>query len=206
MTVKIWGRPNGLNVQKVMWCVGEIGLQVQRVDWGGPYGGNDDPSYRVLNPNGRVPTLDDNGFVLWESNAIIRYLAEKHRAEIWPRALPARATAGQWMDWQQTTLRRPVMDIFYCLIRTPAAERDEDRLAVAVAQSATLYQILERHLAQRAFLAGDEFSIADIPAGVLTYRWFSLPIERPKLPRVEAWYKRLTSRPAYRRHVMMPLT
>lgn len=205
--LKIWGRNNGLNVQKVMWCIGELDLPYERIDHGGPFGGNDAGWYRRMNPNGVVPTIDDDGFILWESNAIIRYLAATYGVnDMWPADAQARARADQWMDWQQTTLREPVMTLFYGLIRTPEAARDAFALDRAAVHVGELFQRLDRQLSATPFVAGDRFSIGDIPVGVLTYRWYRLDVARPDLPHLRAWYERLESRPAFRGHVMLPLT
>ncbi len=205
--LKIWGRTNGLNVQKLMWCVGELGLEHERVDHGGKFGGNDAPWYRAMNPNGRVPTIDDDGFIVWESNTIVRYLAEKHgQGQLCPTDLQARATASKWMDWQLGTLLKSVMPIFYNLIRKSPEERNEAELGEAIALAAEHFAILDGQLAKTPYVAGDQLTMGDIPVGVLTYRWFNLPIERPTLVHVEDWYERLCQRPAYKTHVMHPLT
>ncbi len=205
--LKIWGRPNGLNVQKVMWCVGELNLDHERVDHGGAFGGNDLAWYRAMNPNGKVPTIDDDGFILWESNSIVRYLSEKHgRGGLWPADSQTRAQASQWMDWQLGTLLKVVMPIFYNLIRKAPEARNTAELAEAIKLSAEHFQILDRQLEKKPYVVGDNLSMGDIPIGVLTYRWFTMDVPRPHLPHVEAWYARLCERPAYREHVMHPLT
>lgn len=205
--LKIWGRPNGLNVQKLMWCVGELELEHERIDHGGAFGGNDLAWYRAMNPNGKVPTIDDDGFILWESNSIIRYLSEKHgRGGLWPEDIQTRAHASKWMDWQLGTLHKVVMPIFYNLIRKAPEQRDEVELQEAIKLSAEHFQILDRQLANAPYVVGDSLSMGDIPIGVLCYRWFNLDIPRPHVPHVEAWNARLCERPAYREHVMHPLT
>jgi len=205
--LKIWGRRNGLNVQKLMWCVGELHLEHERVDHGGQFGGNDAPWYRAMNPNGRVPTIDDDGFILWESNTMVRYLAEKHgQGQLWSTDLQSRATASKWMDWQLGTLLKSVMPIFYNLIRKSPGERNEAELGEAIELAAEHFAILDRQLAKTPYVAGDQLTMGDIPVGVLTYRWFNMPIERPALAHVESWYERLCQRSAYKSHVMLPLT
>lgn len=203
----IWGRANGLNVQKLMWCAAELRLDYIRIDHGGPFGGNDAPWYRAMNPNGRVPTIDDDGFVLWESNTIMRYLCEKHgHTELWPGDVQERALCSKWMDWQLGTLRESVMPIFYQLIRKTPEQRDAALLNASIETAAEHFRILDRQLAETPCLAGDHLTLADMGNGVLTWRWFNLDIERPSVPRVEAWFKGLQQRPAYREHVMLPLT
>jgi len=190
-----------------MWCVGELGIEHERIDHGGTFGGNDLAWYRAMNPNGKVPTIDDDGFILWESNSIIRYLSEKHgRGGLWPEDSHTRALASQWMDWQLGTLLKVVMPIFYNLIRKTPAERNQAELEEATRLSAEHFQILDRHLEKMPYVTGDTLSMGDIPIGVLSYRWFTMDVPRPGVPHVEAWYARLCERPAYREHVMHPLT
>jgi len=203
----IWGRANGLNPQKLMWCVAELRLDYVRIDHGGKFGGNDAAWYRAMNPNGRVPTIDDNGFVLWESNTIMRYLCEKYGGgDLWPGDIQDRALCSKWMDWQLGTLRESVMPIFYQLIRKTPEQRDAALLKASMETAVGHFRILDRQLAETPYLAGDHLTLADMGNGVLTWRWFNLDIERPSVPHVEAWFERLQQRPAYREHVMMPLT
>ncbi len=206
--LKIWGRNNSINVMKVLWVASELGIGFERVDLGGPFGGNHEPGYLKLNPNGLVPTIDDDGFVLWESNSIVRYLAATHSAGgLWPTDPRQRADAERWMDWQLSVLIPSVGPLFLGLIRTPPEKRDAAVLETAREASEEAWRRLEGVLEDgRSYLTGETFTMGDIPAGCFAYRWYSLPIKRPTLPRVEAWYKRLSARPAYREHVMKPLT
>lgn len=201
--LKVWGRANSSNVGKVMWCIGELGLAHERVDWGGSFGGNDDPAYRKMNPNGRVPTLEeDGGFCLWESGAIIRYLCAKHSlGTLYPNDLKVRAESEQWMDWSLSTLH-PFNPVFIAnMFVLPPEKRDPEAIAKAVDNTAPLFGILDAHLADRAYLCGDHFTMADIPAGTLAHRWITFAPERPKHANLEAWYKRLKQRPAYVEHI-----
>ena len=201
----IWGRANSSNLQKVIWCCEELGLSFKRIDMAGAFGFT--PEYLAMNPNKVVPTIDDDGFILWESNVIVRYLAAKHGAgTLYPTDLRERAEADRWMDWQQTTLWPAMRPIFFGLIRTPEKDRDQAALAAAQRQSEHVLGIFDRYLADRRFVAGERFTMGDIPAGIAIYRWFTLPIERPDFPNVERWYRSLTERPGYRTHVMHPLT
>jgi len=205
--VKVWGRTNSGNVQKVMWAVGELGLEHQRIDAGGTFGGLDTDAYGTLNPNRHVPTLEDGRIVLWESNVIVRYLAAKYGAGgLWPTDPGVRGVADQGMDWQQTTLGPEMRIVFWGLVRTPAERRDQRAIDAALAQLRELWARLEAHLASRAFVAGDTLTIGDIPIGVMCYRYYALDIERPRLDHLGAWYARLTARPAFRAHVMQPLS
>ncbi|MEX0759728.1 MAG: glutathione S-transferase [Tistlia sp.] len=203
----VWGRRNSINVQKVMWAVGELGLPHRRLDAGGAFGGLDTASYARLNPNRRVPTLEDGDFVLWESNAIVRYLAEVYgRAPFFPDDARGRALAGQWMDWMTTTLLPPLTVVFWGLIRTPPERRDAAAIESALAGCAEAFRLLDGQLEGRDFLLGEALTMGDLPVGCAAYRWLALPIERPALPALEAYHARLAARPAFAEHVMLPLT
>ena len=202
--LKIWGRTTSSNVQKVLWCVDELGLPFERVDIGGPFGGNKEPAYLALNPNGLVPTIEDDGVVLWESNTILRYFATKH-GKLAPAAPAARAQVEKWMDWQLSVLNGAMVPLFLGYIRTPAEKRDAAALEAARQVAINSWTILDRQLAGKPFVGGDAFTIGDIPVGVWAWRWFSLPFERPDLPDLRAWYERLAARPGYKKHVALPL-
>lgn len=205
--LRIFGRANSSNTQMVMWCVGELGLTHRRLDVGGAFGGTDTPEYRAMNPMGLIPTIDDGGFVLWESNAIIRYLAGRYgTGSLWPADPQARASADRWMDWQVGTVDTALWPAFRNLIRTPPEKRDAAEIADAGTRLARYFGILDDELAKRRYLAADHLTVGDIPLGMTTYRYFSLPMKRPSLPNVERWYELLKARPAYRAHVMLPLT
>lgn len=205
--IKIWGRKDSSNVQKVLWCCGELGLAYERIDIGGRFGGNKERPYLDLNPNGLVPTIEDGDFVLWESNSIVRYLVDKYgQGRLLPPNPEGRANANRWMDWQLTTMGPALVPLFWAFIRTLPERRDQAAIDEALKRANHAWQIPEEHLAKNRYLAGESFSIGDIPLGIWAYRWFNLPIERPNFPQVRAWYDRLTERPAYRTHVMIPLT
>jgi glutathione S-transferase len=190
-----------------MWAVGELGLAHERRDVGGTFGGLDTPEYGRLNPNRRVPTVEDAGVVVWESNACVRYLAARYGAgTLWPEDPGKRAVADMWMDWQGSTLLPDMTVVFWGLVRTPEAERDHGAIEAAAKRLGPLWQILDQHLAGRAFVAGDALTIGDIPVGAACYRYFGLDIARPRLPHVERWYGRLKERAPYREHVMLPIT
>ena len=205
--LKIWGRNNSINVQKVMWVVGELGLDCERVDVGGDYGGLDTNDYGAMNPNRRVPTLQDGAFTLWESNVIVRYLAAKHDpGGLWPVVPETLAIAEQWMDWQQTTLLPDMRTIFWGLVRTEPDKRDQAEIDAAIENLKSLWEKLHQHLGNRFFIAGDEFTIGDIPVGAMYHRYHALDVERAAAENLSAWYERLKQRPAYRAHVMRPLS
>lgn len=205
--LKIWGRPNSINVQKVMWCVGELGLAHERVDLGRDYGNPREDWYLAMNPNGLIPTIDDDGFVLWESNAIVRYLAEKHGMDsLCPKPFDQRADADRWMEWQVTTIAPLLTPIFWGLVRTPPEQRNTAAIEAATEQLGQTFALLDRHLAGRSFMLGERLTMADIPLGAAIYRWNGLMIRRPKHDNIQAWYERLCTREAFRRHVMIPLS
>jgi glutathione S-transferase len=183
-----------------------MALEYERIDAGGPFGIVNTPEYRRLNPNGLVPTIDDNGFVLWESHAIVRYLAAGHGAEFWPEERRMRAEADQWMDWSQTTFWPAIRPLFMGLIRTAPEQRDARALEDSQSKTAEALLIVDTHLGSRPHLAGDAFTTGDIALGCGIWRWMALPIARPALPHVERWFATLGQRPAYRKIVMHPLT
>lgn len=205
--LKIYGRPNSINVQKVMWTANELGLDYEHETAGMAFGKVNENWYRAMNPNSLVPTIDDDGVVLWESNVIVRYLAAKHATgTMMPAAHAARAKAEMWMDWQQTVIHPPMTPVFWGLVRTPEAERD---MSVVDANAEKVRVGLERlnaWLADQTFICGDQLTVADIPLGCAVYRWFALPVEHGRIANVRAWYERLTKRSAYREHVMLPVS
>ena len=207
MVIKIWGRPNSVNVQKVLWCCDELGAPYERVDAGGEFGGTREPGYLAMNPTALIPTIDDDGFTLWESNTIVRYLSAKYGAEmLWPHDPAARALADKWMDYQIGTLWVAFRPAFLGLIRTPPEERDMDRIEASLENTATALSILDVNLAGSEYVAGADLTMGDVALGPTVYRWLSMEIERPPLPGLEAWHERLTARPAYQRDVMVPFT
>ena len=205
--IKVLGRPNSVNVQKVMWCAAELGLDVERADIGGAFGGTDTDAFRKMNPNGTIPVLIDGDFTLWESNAIVRYLCAAYGAAPWvlPNA-KAHGLADQWMDWYQTTLHPPMTTLFWQLIRTPADQVEPAKITAAIDAGAKRWSILDQHLATSRFILGDHLSMADIPLGCAAYRWHSMNFTRPDLPNLRRWWEELADRPAYKANVMLPIT
>ena len=200
--LKILGRKTSSNVQKVLWCCSELDIPFEREDVGGPFGKNNTPEYLARNPNGLVQTIDDDGFILWESNAIVRYLCAKHGAgKLWQSDLARRADADRWMDWQQTTLAPPMGVLFRGLLRQPPEVIDAEQMNGAMQKATAAMRILDAQLALHSFVAGDTLTMGDIALGNAAHRWFSLPRERPELPNVAKWYARLNDRPAYRQHI-----
>jgi len=207
--IKIWGRKTSSNVQKAMWAIGEIGLPHERIDIAGPFGKNREPAYLAMNPNGLVPTLEEeDGFLLWESNTIVRYLAAKYKATVLePADLRTRALASKWMDWQLTVAGPAIFECFWGLIRTPPEKRNDAAIEESKKKTTAAMTILDGQLAKTRYLAGDGFSYGDIPVGIIAYRFRQLVPERPALPNFERWYAAISSRQAFKDHVAaVPLT
>lgn len=204
--LKILGRKTSSNVQKVLWGAAELGLEFERTDLGGPFGGNDQPDYLALNPNGTVPTLIDGDYTLWESNSVLRYLAAVHGAgTLWPTDPKVRGDAERWMDWQIATLSPAMVVVFRGLVRTPPEKRDMKAIEAARDRLSGMFAILDGALEGRGFVTGDRLTIGDIPVGIATYRWFNMPIEREDHANLKRWYDRLCERPGYQEHIMNPL-
>jgi glutathione S-transferase len=201
--IKIWGRNTSANVQKVMWAVSEIGLPHERIDVGGSFGGNREPAYLAMNPNGLVPTLqEEDGFLLWESNSIVRYLAAKHRAGVLEPSDPrVRAQAQAWMDWQLSVLAPAITPGFIGLIRTSPEKRNHAAIEESMKKTKAAVAILDAELGKNAYLAGDAFSYGDIPVAVMANRYRQLVPERPPLPNFERWFAAIAARPAFKDQV-----
>ena len=201
--IKIWGRNTSVNVQKVMWAVGELNLPHERVDIGGPFGRNKEPAYLAINPNGLVPTLEDGDLIIWESNTIVRYLAGRHGAgSLEPTDLGTRARASQWMDWQLTVVAPAIFGAFWGLIRTPPEKRDHAAIEAGKVKCIAVMKILDAQLAQTPFVAGDTLSMGDIPVALMAYRFRRLVPERPPLENLERWFTQIEQRPAFKQHVL----
>jgi glutathione S-transferase len=204
--LKIWGRTNSVNVKKALWAAEELGLKYERIDAGMQFGVNNTPEYRRMNPTGLVPTIDDDGFVLWESHAIVRYLAAKHGAgRLWPSDVRVRADADRWMEWAHS-FQASFRAVFWGLVRTPAEKRDMKAIEEAKAKCADLLSIPDSGLAGKKYFAGGAFSMGDIPLGCHVHLWMRLPIERPSHPNLNAWFARLLERPAFRKIVDIPMS
>ena len=197
--LRLWGRLSSINVRKVVWTAQELDLPVQRTDAGGQFGLVCEPAFLRLNPNGLVPVMEDEGsdgnVVLWESNTIVRYLCAKHApGRLYPEALPARFVAEQWMDWQQTTLNPAGRGAFMQWVRTPPEQRQPEHIRQSVAATEPLLALLNAHLERQPFVAGEHFTMADIPLGCEVHRWFGLPQERPSWPHLERWFTAVQTR------------
>lgn len=204
--LKIWGRMTSINVQKVAWCVDELGIPYERIDAGREFGHNDTPEYLAKNPNGLIPLIEDDGFALWESNAIVRYLAAKHGlSTLCPADPQQRASADRWMDWQSTTLNIPIGACFVQLIRTPVTERDLGIVESNHPLAEKRLAMLDAILANSEFLNGDTFTMADIPAGLSVRRWQALPLEKQSHPNVNRWLAKLAARPGAKQAFAVPV-
>ena len=202
----VWGRRDSFNLQKVMWLVDELELPHEHIMAGGRFGGLDDPEYLEMNPHGRVPAIKDGDAVVWESQTILRYLAAQYGTGIFWSGDPAeRSLAERWMDWSQATLQPDfLLGIFWGFYRTPEAQRNMPAIERKIERCSAHFRLLDAWLNDRDFMAGAQFSLADIPIGTHLYRYFNVEIERPEIPKVGAWYERLQQRPAYQKNVMLP--
>ena len=205
----IWGRANSVNVQKVLWCLAELDLAYRRIDAGMAFGKNDQPEYLAMNPNGRVPTLVDGDYVLWESNSIMRYLnlAYGKGSPIYPAAPRARAGVDRWLDWTLSTLQPVDRPVFWALVRTPAERRDMVAIQKDADAEAVQWRIVDAQLANRRFIEGDDFTIADIALGAYARRWFGVEgIAKPRLPHLERWFAQFAGRPGFKQFIAPPMS
>jgi glutathione S-transferase len=207
--LKIWGRANSVNVQKVLWCLGELDLTYERIDAGMAFGRNRDPDYLAMNPNGRVPTLVDGDFVLWESNSVMRYLVLTYApgSPIYPAAPRRRAGVDRWLDWTLSTLQPVDRPVFWALVRTPVAQRDMVAIQKDVDAEAEVWRIADAQLKTRRFIDGDDFTIADIALGAYARRWFGVEgVTKPKLEHLERWFAQFAGRPAFAQYIAPPMS
>lgn len=206
--IRVWGRTNSSNVMKVLWTLDELGLAFERYDAGGKFGGTATAEYRARQPLGLIPAIDDNGFTLFESNAIIRYLCNAHApgSTLYPAAAQARGVVDAWLDVQQTALNRPQSTLFAGLVRTPPEQRNMAAIDAAIAEASAIWGLLDSRLGAHPFVAGPDLTLADIAFGANVHRWFNIDFNRPNLPHLHAWYERLLARPGYRAHVAQPVS
>ncbi len=205
----VWGRANSVNVQKVLWCLVEFGLDYERIDAGMQFGKNNEPEYLAMNPNGRVPTLVDGDYVLWESNSVMRYLAMAYGGDtpIYPAEPKARAGVDRWLDWTLSTLQPVDRPVFWALVRTPVEKRDMVAIQKDVDAEAVVWRVVEAQLASRRFIEGDRFTLADIAIGAYARRWLGVEgVSKPRLQNLERWFAQLAERPGFARFVAPPMT
>ncbi|MCR9255648.1 MAG: glutathione S-transferase [Alphaproteobacteria bacterium] len=202
----VWGRTSSINVQKVMWTILHLSLDHERIDAGGKFGGLDSAEFHSMNPSRRIPVLVDGDVTLFESNAIVRYLAARYdEGGLWPTDPGERARGDMWMDWKSFTLIPPMTTVFWQLYRTPEAERDPPAIAKAAELVHQHFAVVDEWLATRPYMGGDRLGLGDIAIGAATYRYNAMPIERPEYRNLETYYSRLQEHPAYREGVMIPL-
>jgi len=205
--LKIWGRISSINVRKVVLAAQLLGLPFERVDAGAAFGVTRTPEYLARNPNALVPTLEDGDFVLWESNVIVRYLCAKYGIPLdRPQDLQQRFDAERWMDWQQTTLNPAGREAFVQLIRVALEKRQQQLIDESIAATEPLLKILDAHLARQAYMAGDAFTMADIPIACEIHRWRGTPVPQVPLPNVDRWYDGIRSQAAARGVLDHPLS
>ena len=207
--ITIWGRANSVNVQKVLWCLSELDLAYTRIDAGMAFGRNQEPDYLAMNPNGRVPTLVDGDFVLWESNSIMRYLALAYRPQstLYPSAPRRRAAVDRWLDWTLSTMQPVDRPVFWALVRTPVEQRDMAAIQRDVDAEAAQWRIVEAQLASRRFIEGDEFTLADIALGAYARRWLGVEgVRKPRLAQLERWFAEFAERGGFQQFIAPPMT
>ncbi len=207
--ITIWGRANSVNVQKVLWCLHELDIPFKRIDAGMAFGHNTGPDYLAMNPNGRVPTLVDGDFVLWESNSIMRYLARAYRdgSPLYPKAPQLRAGVDRWLDWTLSTVQPVDRPVFWALVRTPPAQRDMVAIQKDVDAEAVIWRIADQRLAARRFFEGDDFTLADIAIGAYARRWLGVEgVDKPKLAHLDRWFAEISARPGFQRFIAPPMT
>jgi glutathione S-transferase len=205
----IWGRANSVNVQKVLWCLRELDLAYERIDAGMAFGRNNETDYLAMNPNGRVPTLVDGDYVLWESNSVMRYLvlAYAPASPIYPSAPRRRASIDRWLDWTLSTLQPVDRPVFWALVRTPVEKRDMVAIQKDADAEAVQWRIVDAQLATRRFIEGDDFTIADIALGAYARRWFGVEgIRKPRLTHLERWFAQYASRPGFAQFIAPPMS
>lgn len=206
--LRLWGRLNSINVQKVLWTLEELQTPTERIDAGLHFGVNKTPEYLLKNPNGLVPMIDDDGYILWESHTIMRYLCKKIPAgsTLYPSEIKVQAKIEQWHDWYNTVFWPPMRSLFWGYVRTPVAEQNPQELENARQQMIKAISIVEEQLGKSTFMAGDQFTLADIPIALVAFRWFNLPIERLSFPHFEKWYALVTKRPGFVKYCAAPMS
>ena len=203
--ITVWGRATSSNVQLVMWAVAELGLEHERLDVGGEFGGTETSEFRAMNPNGLVPVVRDGETTIFEAAAILRYLGAAYGDDdFWPRDPKRRAELDQWAEWAKNTVAAVfTTEIFYQIVRTAEPRRDMARADRGARRLAELMPLADARLGAGPFLAGERFGFADIALGTILYRYNALDFPKASAPALDAYYRRLTERPAYAEHVMV---
>lgn len=197
--LRILGKASSINVRKVLWTCAELDIPFEREDWGSGFRSTHTPEFLALNPNAMIPVIQDGDITLWESNSIIRYLANRYNGDrLYPAEAKAKAAIDQWIDWQASDLNRSWSYAFISLVRQSPQHQDRHALAAACSEWTRHMEILDKQLASTgAYVGGKEFSLADIPIGLSVNRWFETPLAHKDLPAVHAYYERLSLRPGF---------
>lgn len=199
----IWGRSSAFNVLKVLWLADELHLKYKHIDVGGAYGGLDSSEFLAKNPHGKIPVLEDDDLVVWESHTILRFLAANYGNDtIYPMDLKERTKVERWMDWSHTSLQPAFMDLFWGFYRTPESEQNLKIISKAAETCENQFSLLNQILQKQTYLAGNFFSLADFPAGSVLYRYFNMGYAVTEYPNVIKWYQRLNQRKAYQKWIM----
>lgn len=200
--LRIHGYAGSINVRKVLWTCAELGLPFERVDWGGGTRPVTDPEFQKLTPVGMIPVLEDEGQIFWESNSIVRYLAAREgRDDLLPTPPADRAQIEKWMDWQVSDFNNTWRHVFQATIRKNPNFQDEARIAASWKDFCSAVEMIDRELGRTgAYIAGPAFTCADIVIGLSIHRWMSIPLERPTLQNVQAYYTLLCEREGFRRY------
>lgn len=194
----VWGRVSSANVQKVLWALDEVGQRYERIDAGGKFGGLDTDEYRDMNPNQLVPVMRDGDLLLWESSAIVRYIAATYGAgTLWPESPKGRALSDQWSDWANTTFQPAWLGVFSTIVRTPPSQLDPDKVKSVVTAATPKFAMLDARLAETPYVGGETFTYADILTGISLFRWTTLEFDHPQFDHIEAWHERLKQRPGF---------
>ena len=205
--LKIWGRRNSVNVQKVLWCAQELKLQYEHIDAGMEFGLTKESWFLSMNPNGLVPTIKDDEVVLWESNAILKYLAVKYgENKLTGKNLNENANIDMWLDWQLGTVMPGLNPVFLGLVRTPPEKRDNAAIKAGETRLIKAFQSLDQHLSEKNYVTLNKFTVADIAIGCAVNRWYLIDTDHPTLPRLHSWFENLKSRPAFASNVLSVLS
>ena len=205
--LKIWGRTTSSNVMKVLWLCEELGIPYEREDAGGEFGRTTEPFYLAMNPNSRVPTIEDGDFTLWESNSILRYLVATRAPGhgLHPAAPKDRANVERWMDWQLASLNGPMVTVFFTYVRIPEAKRDYVATAKARDEAEALWRMVDTQIGSKNYVAAEQLTLADIALAPYAHRWFAMPIQRAPMPNLERWYATISQHPGCAKHICVEL-
>ena len=216
----IWGRTNSINVQKVLWVCEDLKIEHKRIDAGMEFGVTKTPEYLKFNPNGLIPTINDNGFVLWESHTVMRYLVRRasngsdasstmdsgDENSLYPLNPKGAARVDQWLDWCNTVAWPAMRPLFWGWVRLKPEERNPQELEANRQLMIKAFTVFDGHLESHTYAAGDHFTLADIPMALIAYRWFNIPVDRPHFENISLWYKLVSDRPGFKKYCSAPLT